>query len=77
MNSESQLVAEVWELVRDHVPTSQRLETAISYLRTFEEFGFTSKDLAHIVDEDRYLARAYDDLYGEEAEEEDDEVEEL
>lgn len=77
MKHESQLISELWELVRDHIPTSQKLDTAIQFLRTFEDHGTDSADMADIVDEDRYLARAYDDLYGEEAEEESEIEEEV
>jgi hypothetical protein len=47
---------------------------AIGFLRAFEEYGFDSRDMQDILDEDRYLARAYADLYdvGEEGEEEDE-----
>lgn len=76
MKHESHLITELWELVRDHIPTSQKLDTAIQFLRTFEEHGVDSSDMADIIDEDRYLARAYDDLYGED-EENEDENEEL
>jgi len=65
MNSESKVLVELWDLVRDHVPTGRRLDIAISFIRVFEEFGFDERDLQDIVDHDRYLGRAYDDLYGE------------
>jgi hypothetical protein len=73
MKSESKVVAELWDLFRDFVPPARRLETAIAYLRVFEEFGFDEKDMEDIIDEDRYLARAHDDLYG--ADDEDDHIE--
>ena len=69
MNSESKLIVELWDLVRDHVPASRRTEIAISFLRCFEEFGFDSRDMQDIVDEDAVLNRAYADLYEEEEEE--------
>ena len=71
MRRESMMVVELWDLVRDNVPASHRLETAISFLKVFEEYGYDSKDMQDITDEDPYLKKAYDDLYGEEEEEED------
>ena len=75
MNSEAKLVLELWDLVRDFIPSGRRTELAISVLRSFEEYGFDDKDIQDIVDEDVYLARAYSDLYGsdEDDHEEDDE----
>lgn len=72
MTSESQVIVELWDLVRDHIPTARRLEIAISFLRSFEEFGFEQRDMQDIVDEDPYLKRAFYDLYEEEEEEEED-----
>jgi hypothetical protein len=71
MKSESKVIAELWDLVRDHIPVARRLETAISFLRIFEEYGFEDKDMQDIVDEDKVLARAYDDLYGNDEPEDD------
>lgn len=73
MNSESKAIAEIWDLVRDHIPSSRRLEIAIAILRSFEEYGFDSRDMQDILDEDVYLSRAFADLYGDDEEEEDEE----
>jgi hypothetical protein len=72
MKDESKVVVELWDLVRDHLPSSQKLDIAIGFLRVFEEFGFDSRDMQDVVDEDRTLARAYNDLYEIEEEEEED-----
>jgi len=72
MKQESMMIVELWDLVRDSIPASQRLDVAISFLKTFEEYGFDSKDMQDITDEDLYLKRAYDDLYHEDDEEEED-----
>jgi len=74
MNSESKVVAELWDLVRDHIPSPRRLEMAIAFLRAFEEYGFDSRDMIDIMDEDQYLCRAFADLYdvGDEDEEDDE-----
>ena len=37
-----------------------------------EEYGFDSKDMQDISDDDAYLKRAFDDLYQDEEEEADD-----
>lgn len=72
MKQESMLIIELWDLVRDTIPAGQRLEIAISFLKAFEEYGFDSKDMQDITDDDAYLKRAYDDLYIDEEEEADD-----
>jgi hypothetical protein len=77
MSSEVQLIVEVWDLVRDTLPPSRRLDSAIQLLRAFEEYGFDPENLKDLLDEDRYLQRAYEDLYEEYAhlETDDDEIE--
>lgn len=72
MNSESKVIAEIWDLVRDHIPSSRRLEIAIAMLRSFEEYGFDSRDMQDILDEDVYLSRAFADLYGDDEEEDEE-----
>lgn len=76
MNSESKVVAEIWDLVRDSLPSSRRLEIAIAILRSFEEYGFDSRDMQDILDEDVYLSRAFADLYGDDEEDEDEDGDE-
>ena len=66
MKSESHLIVEVWDLVRDHLPASRRLEIAISMLRAFEEYGFSHKDMQDVQDDDVHLTRAYHDLFEDE-----------
>ncbi len=73
MNSESKVIAEIWDLVRDSIPSARRLEIAIAILRSFEEFGFDDRDMQDIFDEDVYLSRAYADLYGDDKEEDEEE----
>ena len=72
MKDESKVVVELWDLVRDHIPPTQKLDVAIAFLRAFEEYGFDSRDMQDIVDDDRYLARAYNDLYEEDEEDEEE-----
>lgn len=64
MKSESNLVMEIWELVRDYVPASRRTDTALSILRAFEEYGMEADDLADILDEDDSLTAAYRECFG-------------
>ncbi len=75
MNSESRLILENWEAVRDHIPANKRLDVAIQWLRQFEEYGIDPGEFADLAGEDKYLEEAYNTLYGEdpEAEYEDDE----
>jgi hypothetical protein len=73
MKNESNLVLEVWDMVRDHIPVAKRLEHAIGIVRAFEEYGMDARDLADIVDEEPYLTRAYNEVFDEEQEAEDGE----
>lgn len=74
MKSESNLVLEVWELMREQVPQARRGEISISLLRCFEEYGFESSDMADILDEDEHLTSAYRAIFGGGDSEEEDEV---
>lgn len=76
MKAESKLFVELWETVRDQLPAGRRLDTAFSMLQAFEEFGWESRDLADIVDEDPVLARAFSNLFDEEIEERDEDGDE-
>ncbi|RYF11251.1 MAG: hypothetical protein EOO77_19785 [Oxalobacteraceae bacterium] len=63
MNSESQLAIELWDVIRDQIQPARRLETAISFMRAFEDFGMEARDLQDVLDEDVYLTRAYREVY--------------
>jgi hypothetical protein len=76
MKNESNLVLEVWDMVRDHIPVSKRQEIAIGVVRSFEEYGMDAKDLADIVDEELYLTRAYYEVFDEEIEDSDADADE-
>ena len=41
MKLESQLIAELWVVVRDAIPTAQKHEIAMQFLKTFEDFDFS------------------------------------
>lgn len=73
MKSESQLVIELWDLVRDQIQPARRLETATSFLRAFEEFGMDERDLQDVLDEDPYLTRAYREVFDVEEDQQNDE----
>lgn len=81
MKSESNLVYQVWECVRDSIPAAKRTDTAVAILKYFEEYGFESSDLIDIVDEDVYLTTAhqivFDTFIDEDEEETDFDYEEL
>lgn len=64
MKSESTLIIETWEVVRDYVPSGKRTDVAMSFLRCFEEYGFEPSDLEDIIDEDDSLTAAYRLLWG-------------
>lgn len=76
MNSESRLISEIWESVRDSIPAPKRLDTAMAHLRFFEEYGFDTDDFADLIGEDKYLEEAYKTLYEEDPEEDTDSYDE-
>ncbi len=63
MKSESNLVIEVWEQVRDFLPVARRHESAVGIIRAFTEFGFEQEDFADIIDEDDILTAAYNEFF--------------
>ncbi len=65
MNSESRLILELWETVRDTIPAAKRTDVAMQWLRSFEEYSFDSEDFADLVGEDKNLEEAYHTLYDE------------
>lgn len=72
MKLESQLIAELWVVVRDAIPSAQKHEIAMQFLKTFEDFGMSHRDMADVQDEDTHLEAAYNDLYVEELEEDEE-----
>ena len=72
MSSESELVLNVWEAVRDHLPHAKRPEIARDVLYAFAEW-FDAGELASIIDEDPDLRDAYDEVFQEDEEPAEDE----
>jgi hypothetical protein len=72
MSSEAQVILDVWEAIRDHVPHNKRAMIAQDVLIAFADYGFESGDIASIVDEDPDLATAFDEVFDELDEEEDE-----
>lgn len=68
MNSESRLVLEVWDSVRDFIPAAKRTDIAQALLRSFEEYGVDPGDFADLKGEDKNLEEAFETLYGEDPE---------
>lgn len=72
MTKESRFLLEIWEQIRDVVPTARRGDVALGIVRAFAEFSHDERDLADIVDEDINLAKAYRDVFDIEADEDGD-----
>lgn len=67
---------EIWEAVRDFIPSSKRTDVAVSIIRSVEEFGIISSDLRDLLDEDEHLTSAYKIVFdGDDEEEEEDDSE--
>ncbi len=64
MNGESELIINIWDKIKDYIPASKRGDMALSILKNFEEFGFDRNEMRFVGEEDKYLAKAYEDLYG-------------
>lgn len=75
MNSESRLILELWETVRDTIPAPKRTDVALNWLRSCEEYGFDSVDLGDLVGEDKNLEEAFNLLYDEEEDDDDQDYE--
>ena len=73
MSSEAELVIDVWEAVRDHVPHNKRGDIARDLLYAFADFGFEPTEMASITDEDPDLRDAFDEVFPEDEEDEVDE----
>jgi hypothetical protein len=79
---EAELALELWNAVRDFIPASKRDAVAEEFLSKFENFGVNPEELADVVEEDRNLSNAFEELYGGEIdvdfdEDEDDDYSEL
>jgi hypothetical protein len=68
MNSEARLILEVWDSVRDFIPTPKRQDIAEQVLRRFEEYGVEPESFHDLVGEDKYLEEAFNTLYGDDPE---------
>lgn len=61
LNSESQLVLDMYEALKESVPSKNREDFAIKMLKTFEDYlAFSEED---ILGEDKHLDSAVESLY--------------
>ncbi len=74
ISNEAQLVIEVWDYVKEFMPAKRRQEIAASILKSFENYGFDPSDMKDIMyeEDEAVLAKAYQELYEYEIEEEDE-----
>lgn len=63
MSAEAQLLIDVWEAVRDHLPARQRAAVALDIVNAMAEFGFEASDLASAEDEDHDIGDAYREVF--------------
>jgi hypothetical protein len=73
MQRESNLVYEIWEIVRDHVSGPKKIDAATSMIRSFSDFGFDRDDFLDACEEDDMIKSAVALIFHEE--EDDDEEE--
>jgi cupin superfamily acireductone dioxygenase involved in methionine salvage len=74
MSSEAQVILDVWEAVRDHIPHAKRAAIAQDIVYAFEEYGFEGTDCASIMDEDPDLATAFQEVFSDEDDDEEEEI---
>lgn len=72
MKRESRLAIELWDMLREHVPTGKRREAALTLLTALQDYGMERDELCDVVDDDVHLIYAFYDLFGEEDEDKDD-----
>jgi hypothetical protein len=65
MKSESNLVIEIWEQIRDALPAARRNDIAVGIIKSFCDFGFEKEDFSDIIDEDDVLTAAYNEFFNE------------
>ena len=63
MNSETQFIIDVWDVIRDNVPVTKRIDAARGIMKAALEYGFEQKDISGIVDEDADLEEAFYEIY--------------
>jgi hypothetical protein len=61
MNSESKLLLELWDYLRDVIPAAKREESALHVLQAFEDHGFEIRP-GDIQGEDTHLDSALEAL---------------
>ena len=64
MTNEVEVFLELWDAVRDYIPSKERDVVAETFLTTIVQFGTDHKELEIIADEDRNLHNAYQSLWG-------------
>ncbi len=72
MRSESNLVYEIWEILREHIPAAKRADAAVSLIKNFSDFGFEKEDFADAVEECEVLRTAHTFVYSHDEDEEPD-----
>lgn len=72
MNSQTQLILDVWEVYRDLLPINKRVDAAEDMLAAFVEYGFEPEDISTIVDEDPVLHDAFYEIFPDSEDDADD-----
>jgi hypothetical protein len=70
MNSESKLIVELWDYIRDLIATGKRQDAALQILRLFEEYGIDIEK-ADLEGECDYLDEALTMMLDEESNDDD------
>jgi hypothetical protein len=70
---EVEMLLELWDSVKDFIPSKSRDDVAEEFLSTLINFGVEAKELGIIAEEDRNLHNAYEALFGMEIVDDEDE----
>jgi hypothetical protein len=74
MNSETKLVVDLWDYMRDVIPAGKRTDAAIKMLDLFQEYGYEVSS-HELEGECEYLDEALEAFLDEDRSEDDDEEE--
>jgi hypothetical protein len=68
-----ELVASVWELMKDYIPNKDKQAAAEHLMNSVSEFGLSDKEIIQLADHDNYLSDAWEAIKEETGEEDADE----
>ncbi len=62
MQESHELVASVWEILKDYLPAKERQAAAEHLMNSVSEFGLSDKEIIQLADHDTYLSDAWESI---------------